>query len=74
MPIRQPAIIRSSLGSHLVEVSARKPAEAANFDEMKPEVIAALEAIKRRKAITELREKIRASSKDITIFRERITK
>ncbi|MFN6016123.1 MAG: peptidylprolyl isomerase [Verrucomicrobiota bacterium] len=74
LPIRQPTIIRSSLGSHLVEVSARKPAEAANFDEMKPEVIAALEAIKRRKAITELREKIRASSKDITIFRERITK
>jgi len=74
LPIRQPTIIRSSLGSHLVEVSARKHAEAANFEEMKPEVIAALEAIKRRKAITKLREKIHASSKDITIFRERITK
>jgi parvulin-like peptidyl-prolyl isomerase len=69
LPIGQPAIIRSSLGSHLVEVTARKPAEAANFDEMKPEVIAALEAIKRRQAITELRTKIRESAtKNIHIF------
>ena len=69
LPIRQPTIIRSSLGSHMVEVTARKPAEAANFDEMKPEVIAALEAIKRRQAITELRTKIRESAtKNIHIF------
>lgn len=73
LPIGRPTIVRSSLGSHLVEVTARKPAEAANFDEMKLEVIAALEAIKRRKAITELRKKIHASSKGITIFRERIS-
>ncbi|MCX6847081.1 MAG: peptidylprolyl isomerase [Verrucomicrobia bacterium] len=69
MPIGQPAIIRSSLGSHLVEVTAHKAAEAANFEEMKLEVIAALEAVKRRQAITELREKIRGSAaKDIRIF------
>ena len=66
--VGQPTIIRSSLGSHLVEVTARKPAEALNFDEMKPEIIAALEATKRRIAITELREKIRASGQDIRIF------
>ena len=74
LPIGQATIVRSSLGSHLVEVTARKPAEAANFDEMKPEVIAAIEATKRRQAITELRKKIRESAKDISIFRERITK
>jgi parvulin-like peptidyl-prolyl isomerase len=69
LPIGQPAIVRSSLGSHLVEVTARKPAEAANFDEMKPEVIAAIEAIKRRQAITEIRRKIRESAtKDIRVF------
>ncbi len=73
LPIGKPAIIRSSLGSHLVEVTAHKPAEAAKFEEMKPDVIAALEAIKRGQAITELREKIRASAKDITIFSERMT-
>lgn len=73
LPIGQPAIIRSSLGSHLVELTARKPAEAVNFEEMKPEVIAAHEAIKRGQAITELRQKIRAPSKDITIFSERMT-
>lgn len=73
LPIGEPAIIVSSLGSHLVQVTARKPAEAANFDEIKPEVIAALEAIKRRQAITELRKNVRAASKDITIFSERMT-
>ena len=73
LPIGQPAIVRSSLGSHLVEVTARKPAEAANFDEMKPEVIAAIEAIKRRYAVTELRKKIRESAtKDIRVFHSEI--
>jgi parvulin-like peptidyl-prolyl isomerase len=69
LPIGQSAIVHSSLGSHLVEVTARKPAEAAKFDEMKPEVIAAIEAIKRRQAIAELRKKIRESgSKEIRVF------
>jgi len=68
-PIGQPIIIRSSLGSHLVEVTARKAAKAANFDEMKPEVIAALQAIKRREAVTELRKRVRESAmKNIHIF------
>ena len=69
LPIGQATIVSSSLGSHLVEVTARKPAEAANFDEMKPEVIAAIEATKRRQAIAELRKKIRESgSKEIRVF------
>lgn len=69
LPINQPTIIRTRLGSHLVEVTARKPAESANFEEMKPEIVAALEAIKRRYAVTELRKKIRESAtKDIHIF------
>ena len=73
LPIGQPTIVRSSLGSHLVEVTARKPAEAANFDEMKPEVIAALEAIKRRQALAELRKKIRESAtNDIRVFHSEI--
>ena len=72
LPIGQPAIIRSRLGSHLVEITARKPAEAANFDEMKPEVIAAIEAIKRRQAIVELRKKIRESATDIRVFHSEI--
>jgi parvulin-like peptidyl-prolyl isomerase len=69
LPIDQPTVIRTRLGSHLVEVTARKPAESANFEEMKPEFVAALEAIKRRQAVTEVREKIRESAgKDIHIF------
>ena len=73
LPIGQPTVIHSSLGSHLVEVSARKPAEAANFEQMKPEVIAALEAIKRRQVLAELRRKIRESAtKDIRVFHSEI--
>jgi parvulin-like peptidyl-prolyl isomerase len=65
LPIRQPAIIRTRLGSHLVEVIARKAAEPANFDERKSEVIAALEAMKRQKAVTELRKDIRESAPEV---------
>lgn len=73
MPIGQATIIRSSLGSHLVEVTARKPAEAANFEQMKLEVIAALEAIKRQQALAELRRKIRESAtNDIRVFHTEI--
>jgi predicted urease superfamily metal-dependent hydrolase len=65
LPIRQPAIIRTRLGSHLVEVMVCKPAEPANFDERKSEVIAALEAMKRQKAVTELRKYIRESAPEV---------
>jgi hypothetical protein len=49
----------------LVEVIARKAAEPANFDERKSEVIAALEAMKRQKAVTELRKDIRESAPEV---------
>ncbi len=46
----KPALIRTSLGWHLVEVTARKPAAPRGFEEAKPEIVAALEALKRRDA------------------------
>lgn len=57
--IGEPTLIRSRLGWHLVEVTARKAAEPRAFEDAKPEVIAALEAMKRQAAIAGFRETLR---------------
>ena len=59
LAIGEPTLIRSRLGWHLVEVTARKAAEPRAFEDAKPEVIAALEAMKRQKAIAGFRESLR---------------
>lgn len=59
MPLNEPALVRTRLGWHLVEVTGHKPAEARGFDQAKPEILAALEAVKRRQAITEYRAALR---------------
>lgn len=55
----QPALVRTKLGWHLVEVTARKPAEPRGFEQAKPEILAALEAIKRRQATEDFRKSLR---------------
>ena len=55
----RPALVRTKLGWHLVEVTARKPAEPRGFAQAKPEIIAALEAIKRRQATEDFRKSLR---------------
>ena len=57
----QPKLIRSKLGWHLVEVTARKPAEPRGFEQAKPEILAALEALKTRQATAALRKSLRQS-------------
>lgn len=59
MDLNQPALVRSRLGWHLVEVTGRKSAEPRSFDQAKPEILAALEAVKRRQAATEYRAALR---------------
>lgn len=59
LPLNQPTPVRTRLGWHLVEVTARKPAEAPAFEQAKPEILSALEATKRRQAATEFREALR---------------
>jgi parvulin-like peptidyl-prolyl isomerase len=59
LPLNQPKLVRTRLGWHLVEVIGRKSAEARTFEQAKPEVIAALEAIKRRQATSEFRDALR---------------
>lgn len=55
----KPALIRSKLGWHLVEVTARKLPAEAEFESLKPEIFAALTAVKKNAAIATLRNQLR---------------
>ena len=59
MPLNQPTLVRTRLGWHLVEVTARKPAEERSYEQAKDEVMAALEAVKRRDAAAQYRDALR---------------
>ena len=70
----QPALVRTTLGWHLVEVTARKPAEPRGFEQAKPEILAALEAIKLRQATADFRKSLRQShAAEIEISPEKLT-
>lgn len=55
----QPTLIKTRIGWHLVEVTDHKPSQERTFDESKPEIFTALEAIKRRHAAAEFRDALR---------------
>ncbi len=59
LKLNQPTLIRSHLGWHLAEITARKNAEFRTFEQAKPEIVTALETIKRRQAIADLRASLR---------------
>ncbi|NJM37940.1 MAG: peptidyl-prolyl cis-trans isomerase [Akkermansiaceae bacterium] len=64
-----PTIVQTKLGWHLVEITARKPAEPRTFQQAEPEIHSALEAIKRRQAVNDLRTQLRKSmSEKIRVF------
>lgn len=70
LEIKKPTLVRTKLGWHLVEVTARKPAANRDFDQAKPEIVAALEAVKRQKATDDLRKSLRKmESAKIEIYR-----
>lgn len=70
LEINKPTLVRTKLGWHLVEVTARKPAENRDFDQAKAEIVAALEAVKRRQATDDLRKSLRKmESTKIEIYR-----
>ena len=64
LPLGKPSLVRTRIGWHLVEVTARKPSEPRSFEDAKPEVMAALEAVKRRDAATEFRDALRRFEAD----------
>jgi len=73
MPLNQPELLQSKLGWHLIEVTARKSAEPATFEQAKPEILSALEAVKRQQAADEFRDALRRfEAKSIEIYRERV--
>lgn len=59
LPQDQPAILRSKLGLHLVEVTGRKPAEPRSIEESRAEIVAAIESRKRRQAVADFRQSLR---------------
>ena len=62
LALNQPRLIRTTLGWHLVEVTARKAAGPRTFEQAKPEILAALEAVKRRQATADFRQTLRKSA------------
>jgi parvulin-like peptidyl-prolyl isomerase len=59
MPLNEPALIRTRLGWHLAEVTDRKAAEPRAYEQAKPEILAALEAVKRQQAVAKYRAALR---------------
>lgn len=73
LPLHKPALVRSKLGWHLIEVTGRKPAEPRDFDDAKPEIVSALEAVNRQEAAADFREALRKSeAANIEIYNERV--
>lgn len=60
----QPTLIRTKLGWHLCEVTARQAAESRSFDQAKPEIVAALDTLKRRQTVADFRKSLRNASAD----------
>lgn len=71
LAIYKPTLLRTRLGWHLVEVTGRKPAEPRTFEQAKPEILAALESIKRRQTTDAFRKSLRqAEAAKIEIFQD----
>lgn len=62
MALNQPALVRTRLGWHLVEVTARKAAESRTFEQALPEISSAMEVVKRTQAIAGLRSTLRKNA------------
>ena len=74
LPLNRPKLVRTRLGWHLVEVTARKPAEARTFEQAEPEIIAALTAIKRRQSSNDFRRALRRfEAEKIDVYHDMIT-
>lgn len=71
LAMHQPTLVRTHLGWHLVEVTDRKPAEPRTYEQAKPEIFAALAAVKRRQLITQFRNTLRRrEAANIKVFQE----
>jgi len=70
LPDHTPTLVQSKIGWHLVEVLGRKPVEPLSFEDAKPEIIAALQAERRRYATRQFLSNLRRqNNKYIHVFR-----
>ncbi len=68
-----PTLVRTKLGWHIVEVTETKAASQPTLEELKPEITAALSAIKRHQAVTDFRTALRRfETKKIDIFHDQL--
>ena len=54
----EPQIITTKIGYHLVEVTEKAAAQLRSFDEMKPEIVSALETSRRKEAVRIYRQNL----------------
>lgn len=55
----KPTLVQSKLGWHILEATARQPASLRSFEEARAEIHAALQALKHRDALRQLRLRLR---------------
>jgi parvulin-like peptidyl-prolyl isomerase len=73
LPIGVPTLVRTKIGWHLVEVTARLAREDRTFEQARDEVMVALEAIRRGRAVDAIRERLRRDAgADVIVFESRI--
>ncbi len=70
----KPALVRTKLGWHILQITDRKPAELRTLDEAKAEITAALAAVKRHQVVNDFRTALRRSveEKRIDIFDDQL--
>lgn len=70
----KPALVRTKLGWHILQITDRKPAELRTQEETKAEITAALTAAKRHQAVNDFRTALRQFEEEkIDIFHDQLT-
>jgi hypothetical protein len=68
-----PTLVRTKLGWHIVEVTETKDASRPTLEELQPEIIAALSAVKRHQAVIDFRSALRKFEVEkIDIFHDQL--
>ncbi len=69
----KPALVRTKLGWHILQVTDRKAAEARTLEDAKAEITTALDAVKRHQAVTDFRTALRRyEAHKIDIFHDQL--
>ena len=65
--LQRPALIRTKIGWHILEVTERRKSEPRSFEDARDEVIAALESARRIEMVPRLREALRNDPDAVTV-------